>query len=79
MFNKAQYEAIARVIKNQRRDTNDALSVGVLTVADAVSAQGAISALQHKLIQLFEQDNPKFRKLVFIGACGEDSAESIRS
>lgn len=66
MFTQQHYIAVAALVKGARIDAR-AHPAG----PERDARMGQISQMQLAFIKKFEADNPKFNKLIFIGACGE--------
>jgi hypothetical protein len=71
MFTQQHYIAVAAIIKAEREKLSD-------DFPESAAKHEQINQLQLAFIRKFEADNPKFNKLIFIGACGEqpEPAES---
>ena len=73
MFTQQHYIAVAEIIKGARvgaRKVYDSRD-GDLAFSEYDARMDQIAAVQLAFIRKFENDNPKFNKLLFIGACGE--------
>ena len=73
MFSEQHYSAVAKIIKDARREAR-MHPIG----AEQNARLEQLEALELAFIDRFEADNPRFNKLLFIGACGEIS-EAPRS
>ena len=64
VFTQQHYIAVAAIIKAEREKLSD-------DYPESAHKHEQINQLQLAFIKKFEADNPKFNKLLFIGACGE--------
>ena len=78
MFTQKHYVAIARVIHARRvaikADPGAPMDSSMAWAHQTATAQEleTINDLVVDLVKLFEQDNPKFRSLIFIEECNKD-------
>jgi hypothetical protein len=80
MFSQQHYEALAKLLKEERQKITANTKTAFAAPPALVNAikHEAIGEFQLRLQEFLKKDNPKFKELLFIGAASEHAPEKTR-
>ena len=76
VFSQQHYEALAKLLQQERLQITDDQTKGITSPQYAENARNAIGSFQIRLQAFLKKDNPKFKELLFIGAASEHAPKA---